>query len=228
MSNEYVQRVITCFSAYRNEQQAIPMQNYMKNHFAFLGIKKPVLTQLTKELLKEIGLPTPDQFQEVVKLLWELPEREYQYFALGLYDKRKKQLRQEDIPFLEHLITTKSWWDTVDYIAPHLFGSLFLKQAELTDDSVRQWLKSDNVWLHRTAILFQLKYKEKTDQTRLFTIIEWCAGSNEFFIRKAIGWALREYSKTNPEAVLKFVETHSLAPLSEREALKNLCKEKVT
>ena len=150
------------------------------------------------------------------------------YFALGLYDKRKKQLKQEEIPFLEYLITTKSWWDTVDYISPHLIGALFMKKPEVIEHSIQRWLDSDNLWLQRSAILFQLKYKDKTDTKLLFSIIEACANSKEFFIRKAIGWALREYSKTNPEAVLTFVQTHSLSPLSEREALRIIRKEKVT
>ncbi|RNB56968.1 DNA alkylation repair protein [Brevibacillus gelatini] len=114
-----------------------------------------------------------------------------------------------------------SWWDTVDYLAAHTIGALFSRSPELIRPNTTAWVKGDNIWLARTALLFQLSYKSRTDQELLFALIESCAASREFFIAKAIGWALREYAKTEPEAVRDFVET-ALANLSRREALKHL------
>ncbi|MCK5077528.1 MAG: DNA alkylation repair protein, partial [Calditrichia bacterium] len=115
---------------------------------------------------------------------------------------------------------TKSWWDTVDFIATNLVGPLFEKYSELIIPYTKKWMDSGNIWLQRTSILFQLKYKEKTDFKLIIGFIQQCSSSNEFFIQKAIGWILREYSKTDASTVIEFVKNNKLAPLSEREALK--------
>ena len=118
------------------------------------------------------------------------------------------------------MIVNKSWWDTVDYIAVKLVGKHFENFPELIPKHIKTWNSSGNLWLNRTAILFQLQYKKKTDINLLFDIIEKQAGSREFFIQKAIGWVLREYSKTDENAVRKFVMQTNLSSLSKREALK--------
>ncbi|MED2256361.1 DNA alkylation repair protein [Brevibacillus parabrevis] len=151
-----------------------------------------------------------------------LAEREYQYVAMDLLEKRKKQLTPEHLPWIVHWITTKSWWDTVDYLAAHTTGKLFSLHPELIRPNVTAWVQGDDIWLARTAILFQLSYKAKTDQKLLFSLIESGAASNQFFIQKAIGWSLREYAKTEPEAVRGFAERTVLSNLSKREALKHL------
>jgi 3-methyladenine DNA glycosylase AlkD len=122
------------------------------------------------------------------------------------------------------LITTKSWWDTVDAIANHNVGQLLRQYPDSRDRTLTPWRQSENIWLRRTAILFQLSYKTATDADLLFAIATENRESSEFFIQKAIGWALREYSKTAPDAVQTFVATAELAPLSQREALKWLKK----
>lgn len=205
-----------------------PMKQYMRNRFEFLGIKSPAQKALIKQFVAENGLPDLAQIESMVRELWSWPEREYQYIALTLLGRRQKQLTPNVVSLLEYLITTKSWWDTVDSIASHNVGNLFVGYPDRQDPVIDSWRGSDNIWLRRTTLLFQLGYKTQTDEALLFSLIEQNRESKEFFIQKAIGWALREYSKTAPEAVQAFVAEASLAPLSQREALKWLkTKEKL-
>ncbi|NEU31799.1 DNA alkylation repair protein [bacterium LRH843] len=222
--DHYVELVVNEFDSNRNEQNKAPMKKYMRDKFEFLGIRSPQRKLLSSSLMKEIGCLPREQMIEFVKQLWELPEREYQYFAMDYVYKFKKILTREDIELLRYLITTKSWWDTVDLLASNCAGYLFQTFPDLIDEYAKNWATDENLWLRRTAILFQLKYKDKTDQELLFQVIEENADDPLFFIRKGIGWALREYSKTSPSAVIEFVHTHQLSNLSRREALKYLNK----
>lgn len=215
------QGIIEIFEANRNEDLARPMAAYMKGHFPFLGIKSPLRKQLLKEHFAEYALPEPEQLFEEIWKLYNLPEREYQYAAIALIEKMKKQLTPDDFPALQRLIETKSWWDSVDSIAPHFVGQLVKMDRAYGDKVMLKWSQSDNMWINRSAILHQLKFKQHTDVELLFTIIKQHTDSKEFFIQKAIGWVLREYAKTNPDIVKEFVEEHSLKPLSKREALKH-------
>lgn len=203
-------------------EQAGPMKAYMKDNFPFLGIKTPRRAELMKQFLTEHGLPGLDELPAVVRELWALPEREYAYSAMQLLDKLRKRLTAEHLPLLEELIVTKSWWDTVDYLAAHPVGDILAKHPELIPAVTEALIESDDIWLQRTAILFQLHYKQRTDARLLFDMILRCSESKEFFIRKAIGWALREYAKTDPAAVRRFVGETPLSPLSVREALKHI------
>ncbi len=204
--------------------EAEGMEKYMKNLFPFLGIKRPVRNELQKQFLKENGLPEINVFNDVIKELWSKPEREYQYFALDLMEKMKNKVPHNTIELYQHTIIKKSWWDTVDLIASKLVGNHILRYPEdlrLID----KWSTDDNMWLRRTSILHQLKYKTKTDTNRLKAYIENNLGSQEFFINKAIGWALREYGKTNTDFVLSFVKSHpELSNLSKKEALRIILK----
>lgn len=150
------------------------------------------------------------------------PEREFQYTALSLLDKFSRKAEASHITLLEELITTHSWWDTVDMLAGKLVGRLFARFPALIPDYTERWMSSGNIWLIRTAILFQLNYKQRTDADRLFDMIRRNVDSREFFINKAIGWALRQYAKTDEQAVIRFVEATPLNPLSVREALKHV------
>jgi 3-methyladenine DNA glycosylase AlkD len=141
---------------------------------------------------------------------------------MGLLSKFEKQLPAKFIDTLEYLLITKSWWDTVDLIATHAVGTHFKRFPKIREIYLRKWRKSKNIWLRRTAILFQLGYKQETDFELLTGIIGENLGSNEFFINKAIGWALRQYAYTDPKAVKKFVKSTALHPLSRREAMKHL------
>jgi 3-methyladenine DNA glycosylase AlkD len=156
--------------------------------------------------------------------LWALPEREFQYVAVGLLGKFEKELPPEFTETLETLIVTKSWWDTVDSIAAGTVAKHFQRYPEVHAETLPRWRRSENFWLRRTCILFQLGYKKETDFPLLCEIIRENLGSKEFFINKAIGWALRQYSRTDAQAVRDFVGQTPLNPLSAREALKWLEK----
>lgn len=216
-----MEELIKRLKAHRDPQQAEGMSAYMKNQFSFLGIPKPLRTSLQRDFIKRAKKQGWIEWQDVYAL-WDLPEREYQYVALDYLVELREYLQPADINNLQTLIIMKSWWDTVDKLASIPVGTLCLKHPELVRDCVAAWADSDNMWLARTAILYQLKYKENTDTSMLAAIIEKNSGSKEFFINKAIGWILREYSKTDKEWVREFLHTHTLAPLSVREASKYL------
>ncbi len=199
------------------------MKKYMRDQFEYLGIKSPQGTVLMRTFIKEHGLPPLDQLDEIVRDLWALPQREFQYAAMTLMSKFEKKVEPEFITTIEYLITTKSWWDTVDLLAGHAVGSHFKRFPNVREKYLKKWRKSDNFWLRRTTLLFQLGYKKETDFDLLCELVRENLGSDEFFINKAIGWALRQYAHTNPAPVKKFVKaTKELHPLSRREALKNI------
>ncbi|MGH2319411.1 DNA alkylation repair protein [Planococcus sp. SE5232] len=213
--------LIQKFEAHRNEELAIPMAAYMRNQFDFLGIKTPLRKALLKEFFSEYELPEPECIAEEVWKIYGLPEREYQYAAIALLEKKKKELNLEVLPFLRQLIETKSWWDSVDSIAPRTLGYVIQTERTAGIKAMIEWSLAPNMWTNRAAILHQLKYKQQTDTTVLSMIILQHAASPEFFIQKSIGWALPEYAKTDAEWVRSFVTKHALMPLSKREALKN-------
>ena len=222
----YLTALKQLFQQQANPEQAGPMKKYMRDQFEFLGIKSPQVKALFKQFLAEYGVPDLPHLEAIARELWTWPEREYQYVVLNLLDKSQKQLTLDQLSLLEHLITTKSWWDTVDALASHNVGKLLSRYSDSRDRLIEPWRQSDNIWLRRTTLLFQLSYKTQTDEALLFALINENRASSEFFIQKAIGWALREYSKTAPDAVITFVEATELAPLSQREALKWLKKDK--
>ena len=150
-----------------------------------------------------------------------MPEREYQYVAVDLAEKLSRSVAPEFIDTLQHLIITKSWWDTVDALSKTA-GVHLTRFPEVRSERLPVWRSSDNIWLRRTALLFQLNFKQRTDFPLLCDIIRENLGSKEFFINKAIGWALRQYARNDPEAVRKFVAAHHLNSLSKREAMKHL------
>ena len=152
---------------------------------------------------------------------YEMPEREFQYLAIGYMETVKDLFIPSDMNELEKLITTKSWWDSVDSINS-IVGHIAMKYPEVKEDIISQWIISDNIWLKRISIIFQLKYKENTDTEFLSKAISHNSKTNEFFINKAIGWILREYSKTNKEWVKNFIDHNALSKLSIREGSKYL------
>jgi len=212
--------LIKLFREHASEEQAGPMSVYMRNKFPFLGIKSPLRKQLLKQLFSEYEMPKGEQLLFETMALYNMPEREFQYAAIAMLEKGKKQLGTLDLKFCESLITNKSWWDSVDAIAPSIVGMIVLKDRAKGEEVMRQWSASENMWLNRSAILYQLKYKAEMNEQLLHEIIRMHIGSKEFFIQKAIGWVLREYAKTNPESVASFVNETDLKPLSRREALK--------
>ena len=198
------------------------MKRYMKDQFEFFGINSVERKELTRKFFTAQGIPSKHDYKEVIQELWDLPQREFQYAALDILEHLVKKRIQVKIELLEYLIMTKSWWDTVDWMATRIVGVCFRQNPELITQTYSRWMEIDNIWLQRVCILFQLKYKEKTDVKLLFSTIQELSGSEEFFIQKAIGWALREQLKIDPAVVQKFVDENELAPLSRREALKVL------
>lgn len=219
----YVKKLKALYQKNANPEQAAPMKQYMRGQFEYLGIKTPQAKALQKEFYAENGLPEVAELDTIVCELWALPQREYKYVAMGLMDKFQKKVPADFIKTIEHVIVTESWWDTVDLIASHQVGTMFKNYPKVKDKYLKKWRKSKNIWLRRTTILFQLLYKDETDFDLLCDLIRENLGSDEFFINKAIGWSLRQYAKTDPKAVKKFVkETKELHPLSVREAMKHL------
>lgn len=192
----------------------------MRNLFPFLGIPSPQRSALTRSALESLARPTSSELSEAATALWNRAEREYQYAALDLISRNVKRCDRSFFETLYALVTTKSWWDTVDALAANALGPLLRNDPALLPEMDR-WIVDENIWLARSAILFQLRYRAATDPDRLFRYCLLRAHDNDFFLRKAIGWALREYSKADAVAVRRFVADHEgrLSGLSRREAL---------
>jgi len=203
-------------AARANPDKAPDMQAYMKSEMPFLGVQKPARTALAREVFTPLGFGT---WQTTVLTLWrEATYREERYMAIALArDRRYREHRtMAALPLYEELIVTGAWWDLVDEVAVRLVGELDLAGF------LREWAVDEDMWKRRTAIIAQIARKGGTDAQLLFDCIEPNRGDREFFIRKAIGWALREYCKVDPDGVERYCATHELSPLSRREALRNL------
>lgn len=187
-------------------ERAIAMSAYMRDQFPFLGIAAPVRQAANKAAFSSLGVKQKLLDVQVVLALWQMPEREYQYTALEYLHYCHKMLNASHLPLLERLICEKSWWDTVDSLAP-LVGIMVQRFGHLLGE-MDVWAQHDNFWLRRVAILHQLRYKRQTDKGRLFLYCKENLLETEFFIRKAIGWALREYAKVDANAVQQFVLEH--------------------
>lgn len=204
---------------FKNEDDAIAMSSYMRNKFKFLGIKSPKRKEIFKEIFENFK-NNKEIDKEFVVEFFNKDYREFQYIAIDYLIKMKKYFLKDDIFFIKDLIITKSWWDTVDLIASNLLGQICKKYPSLIDEQIVFWINDDNMWIRRSSIIFQLRYKENTNLEILQKSIESNIDDNEFFIQKAIGWALREYSKTDYKWVLNFINNHNLSKLSKREAEK--------
>jgi 3-methyladenine DNA glycosylase AlkD len=194
------------------------MAAYMQGRFDFLGIQTPLRRQATVPILRAF---TGDLLG-AARQLWALPEREYQYVAVDLLRRQNKRLNGADLPALEALVQEKSWWDSVDGLAPSI-GAIVAREPQQVA-RMDALLGAPDFWLRRVALLHQLDWKQNTDAARLFAYCLHCAGEKEFFIRKAIGWALRQYARTDPAAVRRFLDENreKLSGLSYREASKHL------
>jgi 3-methyladenine DNA glycosylase AlkD len=220
--NDYTTKLITLLSANTDAEKAHAMSAYMKNNFPFFGIKSPARVVLLKQFLTENAPPQYSEVLEVVSELFNQPQRELHYCAIQILEKRKKEWRKQDIDFFDKLLMTNSWWDSVDTISSALVGEYFIKYPEQIGPITEKWMASNNIWMQRVCLIFQLSYKNKTDFALLTEYTLRLKDSNEFFIQKAIGWALREYAKREPAKVKHFIENNTLKPLSKREALKHI------
>ena len=211
--------LITDFEENRNELLAESMSKYMQDKFRFLGVRGATRTEIYKKYFPD-ARKTKTIDWDFVESCWNKEEREFQYVVVYYLKAMKKFLKREDISKLKYLIVTKSWWDTVDLLAK-VIGSLVIR-IEGYDKIMLEWSKDSNIWLRRVAILYQLSLKDKVDEIILDKILVNNLGDNEFFINKAVGWALRDYSKFNPEWVREFIKKNkdNMANISIREASK--------
>ena len=224
LADDVVSRLRDAFESAADPERAAGAAAYMRDQFSFFGIPTPERRRIARSVLRDLPAPDERELAGVTRALWAEPEREFQHTGC---DYLRSHIRVASAPFIdvvEETITTMSWWDTVDAIAAHAAGPLVRSHPELVavmDD----WIGSDRMWLARTALLHQLAYKEATDATRLFRYCEQRAGDREFFLRKAIGWALRTYAAIDPDAVDRFVaSTPELSALSVREAARGVSR----
>jgi 3-methyladenine DNA glycosylase AlkD len=196
------------------------MKSYMKDHFEFIGVKSKARKEVSRPYLKS-WLSSKKLEKELVKELWTQDEREFQYIAMDYLDRTKRYWVAEDLGFFQMLVQTKSWWDSVDMIASHFVGGVVKKYPGLKP-IISDWNQSEDMWLVRTSIIYQLGYKEDTDMDEMKRFILAHADSKEFFLRKASGWALRQAARFFPEIVKDFVESNELSNLTRREAMKHL------
>ena len=215
-----VEELLENLKTVANPDDAVAMKAYMKNKFEFLGAKTPARRKLAKAFFKQQTDFVIDW--NFINEAWNNPYRELQYTALDYLEIRNKLLTPSDLPRLKKLAQTKSWWDTIDFL-DRLVGSIIARFPE-TKEIIVAWSCDEDIWLRRLAIDHQLLRKEKTDTELLEKILVNNLGRTEFFINKAIGWALRDYSKTNPDWVRAFIERHraEMAALSIREGSKYL------
>lgn len=220
----YLQYVKNIFQETGNPNTAEGQMKYMRNQFEFYGLKAEIWIKASKQIFKEKGIPEGENLIQLIRLCFEDEYREIQYFALEMTQTALKKQEEDFIEILEELIVTKSWWDTVDWISK-LVNIHFKRFPKNMESITHRWIESDNMWLQRTAIIFQRYYKINTNKELLFKYILRHTDSKEFFIQKAAGWSLREYSKVNPGSVINFIDNNpQLAPLTKREGLKWLQK----
>lgn len=219
---KYLADLQKLFHEHRNEDDAIAMKKHMKSRFEFLGIKAPERQDLIKKYVKEHGWPLKDHIEDVVVGLYSLPYREFHYTAVEMADHLMKNTKIQDIHSIEYMLEHNQWWDTVDSVAVNIAGRWLKHHRELANTYFNRWNESDNIWLNRTAILFQLRYQRETDLQKLTTAILRHSKSNEFFHQQAIGQILSEYAETDPEWVKKFISDNELPNLSSKDTLKNL------
>lgn len=217
----YVQAALV---AAADPEKAAGMQAYMKTDMPFYGVQKPGRVTILRYLKKRFAPENRDQYAELVTALWELPHREEKYLAQGVATAFPRFIVPASLPLYERFVVEGAWWDFVDETATHMIRELVLNYPGQTWPIVASWIDDADMWRRRTAILCQVGAKDRTDADRLFRFCAARAHEQEFFIRKGIGWALREYAKTDPRAVADFVNRHrnELSGLSYREATKHI------
>ncbi len=212
------------YTKFANTTKAKDMAAYMKTDMPFYGIQKPSRVPIYKEMKQRFPISTRKQYEQSILALWQLPHREEKYAALELAHYWKKYITPSSVPLYRRLIREGAWWDLVDGIATKLVGIVWLHHRDRISPMMDTWNNDQDLWIRRSAIIGQIKHKHDTDATRLFDYCIAHADEQEFFIRKAIGWALREYSYIEPIVVSDFLLRHksTLSGLSFREGAKHL------
>lgn len=219
----YLKEFSKICKAHANPIYAAGAKAYLLHQFEFYGIKTPLRRKLSKDFYKTNPINEHEDLAIIVKACFEQPQRELHYFAIELLGYHQQLWSKKTLPLIDWIITHKSWWDSVDSTNSHVISKFFLKHPMHIASVTQKWNRSNNLWLKRMSILFQLTYKTRTNTSLLTKYIEYCTHEEDFFIRKAIGWALRAYANTDPKWVTYFVKMHpNLSPLSKREALKNI------
>lgn len=218
----FTESLETAFIKRQDHEKAKAMSKYMRNQFPFFGIKTEDRRSILKTIWEENKIEVAQNSRQIAFDLFAKEQREFHYCAIEIIIKQlKKKYKKEDSILIEKWINTHSWWDSVDTIAKNILGEYLLSFPKETPHIIARFSNSQLLWLNRSALLFQLGYKAKTDFNLLKSECDKHKKSKEFFIQKAIGWALREYAKTNPELVKSYVEQANLMSLSQKEALKN-------
>ncbi len=230
-ASEFVDNIRSTLADAGNRERAIGQQAYMKSDMPYYGITSPELTALLRPFVKQFQPTSRAEWQAIVLELWDdATHREERYSAIAL--ARAKVAHQwydpDVLPLFRHLVVTGAWWDFVDVIAAHLVGEVLARHREAVTPVMREWSvaneRVEDLWVRRTAVLCQLRHKESTDRELLRDVIEANLDDGSFWLRKAIGWALREFARTDPGWVVAEVDGwgSSLSGLSRREALKHL------
>lgn len=218
-SHQLFTHINSSFAELANPTIAKGQEKYMKNKFVFYGLQMPTWRKQSRLFFTIHGPLNESDLVSLVQLCYQSPYRELHYFSLELIEKHLEELSPSFVSVFEYLTITNSWWDTIDWIAK-LVGIHFKRFPNLIPSTTDHWMHSNQMWLQRVCLLFQLHYKQHTDQVLLFSFVTQLAHSKEFFIQKAAGWALRQYSKTNPAAVYAFVQLQALPTLTRKEALR--------
>lgn len=207
-----------------NPEKAEGMQAYMKTDMPFYGVQKPARTPILRDLVRLFPPGSREEYEALVEALWELPHREEKYLAQGVATAHRRFIVPASLPLYRRMIVEGAWWDLVDEVATHLIRPLVIGYPDDAWPEVDPWIDDVDLWLRRSAIICQVGAKEDTDVERLFRFCEVRMGEKDFFIRKAIGWALRDYARTDPRAVADFVLENKdrLSGLSYREATKHI------
>ncbi len=216
------------FEQNRDPVIAEGMSQYMRKLFQFYGIPSPIRVDITQKALIGFKGESIDDLNSFVELCFQGIEREWQYTAVFVLTKYKKIWDEKTVELIENCIVQKSWWDTVDLLASQCVGYYFLKYPQQIQTKINTWRHSENIWLNRTCLIFQLGYKQQTDHKLLASLIQQYAHSNEFFTQKAIGWSLRQLGKHRADIVFDIIDNTELKPLSKREALKHLKNKTLT
>jgi 3-methyladenine DNA glycosylase AlkD len=211
-------------AAVAHPDKAAGMQAYLKTDMPFYGVQTPARTAILRKVVTRFPLDSPEDYVDAVAALWEQPHREEKYLAIGLAAHHRQFVTLDAVPLYERIIVEGAWWDFVDTVASDLIGQVLLDSRPEMSAVLDRWIDDHDLWRRRTAIIAQLKHKEQTDEERLFRYCLARSWEKEFFIRKAIGWALRQYARVAPDAVREFVLAHrdAWSGLTFREATKHL------
>ena len=223
---ELVTFVETALRQRGDAQKAAGMAAYMKTDMPFYGVQKPARVEIQKVIKRDFRVTHRRAYERAVLELWKRPHREEKYIAIYVAALYSEFITAESLPLYERLIREGAWWDFVDEIAIRLVGTVLLLHRPVVRSVMDEWIADDDLWIRRSAIIAQIKHKEQTDHRRLFRYCRQRAHETEFFIRKGIGWALRQYSYAAPTRVRDFLTRYKdkLSPLSYREGARVMVK----